>query len=52
MLTHQTSLQKHTGHVETLIALMNYYKQSGDQFNADKYRRKIAKVMTYKIQSK
>lgn len=47
----ETSLQKHTGHAETLVALMNYYKQSGDQFNADKYRRKIAKVMTYKIQS-
>ncbi|NOQ78296.1 MAG: hypothetical protein GQ546_02735 [Gammaproteobacteria bacterium] len=48
----ETSLQKHSGDVATLAALMNYYKQSGDQFNADKYRRKIEKVMTYKIQSK
>jgi hypothetical protein len=43
------SLQKHSGHLDSLMALVRYYKQSGDQFNADRYRRKIDNMMTYKI---
>lgn len=45
----QSSLQKHSGHLDTLTALVSYCKQAGDQFNADKYSRKIDNLMTYKV---
>lgn len=45
----ERSLQKHSGHLDTLMALVSYYQQTGDQFNADRYRRKIDGMMTYKI---
>lgn len=44
----QSSLQKHSGHRDTLAALVSYSQQLGDQVNVDKYRSKIDKVMRYK----
>jgi predicted Zn-dependent protease len=44
----QASLQKHSGHVDTLAALVNFSEQIGNQVNAEKYRSKIDEVMSYK----
>lgn len=44
----QASLQKHSGHLETLAALVSYSERTGKQVNAEKYRSKINDVMSYK----
>jgi Tfp pilus assembly protein PilF len=44
----QSSLQKHSGNLDTLTALVSYSQQLGDQLNVDKYRGKIDRVMSYK----
>ena len=44
----QSSLQKHSGHLDTLAALVSYSQQLGDQVNIDKYRSKIDRVMKIK----
>ena len=41
----ELSLQKHSGHLDTLAALMSYSQQMGDQLKAEKYRSKIDRVM-------
>ncbi len=41
----ESSLQKHSGHLDTLVGLMSYSRQLGDQFKVDKYRSKIDSVM-------
>jgi Tfp pilus assembly protein PilF len=44
----ESSLQKHSGHLDTLAALMSYSQQLGDQVSVDIYRSKIDSVMSYK----
>ena len=43
----ESSLQKHSGHLDTLAALVSYSQQLGDQANAEKYRSHINKVMSH-----
>ncbi len=43
----ESSLIKHSGHLETLSALASYYHQLGDAFNANRYQQKMKKVMSY-----
>ncbi len=42
------SLQRHSGNLEILSALSNYYKQIGDDNNSIKYQKKMEKMMQYK----
>ncbi len=44
----EASLQRHSGHIETLSALASYYHQLGDEFNASQYQKKAQAVMQYK----
>jgi Tfp pilus assembly protein PilF len=43
----ESSLHKHSGHLDTLAALVSYSQQLGDQVNAEKYRSQINKVMSH-----
>jgi len=43
----ESSLQRHSGHIETLSALASYYHQLGDEFNASRYQKKAQAVMQY-----
>jgi len=45
----EESLQKHSGHIETLGALASYYHQVGDDVNAKRYQQKAQAVMQYKL---
>ena len=43
----ESSLQRHSGHIETLGALASYYHQLGDEFNASRYQKKAQAMMQY-----
>ncbi len=46
----ERSLKKHTGHLETLSALVSYYKQQGKEEKAREYYQKSQQVLSVKLQ--
>jgi len=46
----EASLQKHSGHIETLGALASYYHKLGDDVNAMRYQKKAQAVMQYQLE--